>query len=68
MQASNIMKVAVLVIGVIVTALVFVVERLGSVFQVGSSLFGLSAGPYLGIFTIGMISRTANSKVSTFIL
>lgn len=60
------MKWTVVVLGTIVMALVFVVEKLGSVFQIGISVLGLANGTFLGIFTVGMTSRTANSKVTQF--
>lgn len=53
-----------ILLGVIVTALVFVVESLGSIFQISVSISGVTAGAFLAIFTIGMTSRTANSKVN----
>lgn len=63
-QASNIMKCTVVILGIIVTGLVFVAERMGSIFQMGVSLSSLASGAYLGIFTLGMISRRTNAKVS----
>lgn len=57
------MKWLVVLFGIIVTLLVFVVEQLGPVFLVGVSLTGITAGAFLGIFTIGMVSRSANTKV-----
>lgn len=57
------MKWLVVVLGIIVTGLVFVVEKLGPVFQVGTSISGITVGAFLGIFTIGMTSRSANTKV-----
>lgn len=63
MQASNVMKWIVVIAGIIVTLLVFVVERLGSVFHVGISIAGIMSGAFLGIFTMGMITRTANTRV-----
>lgn len=60
------MKWLAVALGIIVTALVFVVERLGTVFQVGVSIAGLTYGAFLGIFTIGMMSRSANTKVILF--
>lgn len=53
------MKVIVAVLG-----LVFVVERLGTVFTVTFSIQGLTAGTMLGIFSFGMICRRGNTKVS----
>lgn len=57
------MKWTVVILGIVVTALVFVVEKLGPVFQIGISVSSLAGGAFLGIFTVGMTSRTANTKV-----
>lgn len=62
------MKWTVVVLGIIVTALVFVVEKMGPIFQIGISIDSVAAGAYLGIFTIGMTSRTTNTKVSRIFL
>lgn len=61
-RASDIMKTLVVVIGAIILALVFVVERMGQVFRVCFALNGLTAGALFGIFTAGMFSRTINTK------
>lgn len=61
-RASDIMKILVVVLGCLTLSLVFVIERMGQVFRLNFVLAGLSAGTQLGIFTIGMTSRIANSK------
>lgn len=58
--ASNIMKSLVIVVGLICLGLVFVVERLGSIFSLAIALSGVTAGPLLGLFTLGMIFPKAN--------
>lgn len=63
-RASTVMKVIVAVLGLITLGLVFVVERLGTVFTVTFSIQGLTAGTMLGIFSFGMICRRGNTKVS----
>lgn len=62
-RASTIMKFIVLGLGVLIAILAIVVERLGSVFQAALILGGVSAGSLLGLFTLGMTTRTANSIV-----
>ncbi|KAJ8688365.1 hypothetical protein QAD02_024160 [Eretmocerus hayati] len=59
--ASRIMKLIVVVVGSICVALVFVVEKLSGLIQAGKSLSGITAGPLLGIFTLGMFCPFANS-------
>ncbi|EFN89061.1 Sodium-coupled monocarboxylate transporter 1 [Harpegnathos saltator] len=48
--------------GVISFALVFVVERLGSVLQVALSFNGMVGGVTLGLFSLGMLLPWANAK------
>ncbi|XP_055316602.1 sodium-coupled monocarboxylate transporter 1-like [Sitodiplosis mosellana] len=61
-QASNTMKWICVVLGIIVTILVFLVEKLGSVFQIGISIGGVFTGSFLSMFVLGMTSRSANAK------
>jgi Na+/proline symporter len=44
-----------LISGCVCFGLVFVVERLGGVFSIGIALSGISSGPLLGLFTMGMV-------------
>lgn len=46
------------------TALVFVVERLGSVLQLTMSLSSATIGPKLGVFVIGMFIPFIDATVS----
>lgn len=62
-QASNKVKLIAVAVGVLVTSLVFVVEHLGSVFQVAMQLSGVVAGAMFTMFVLGMCSRSANTKV-----
>lgn len=64
-QASNKVKAITVAVGILVTSLVFVVEQLGSIFQLTTQLSGLVSGSLLTMFTLGMTSRSANTKVST---
>ncbi|OXU24946.1 hypothetical protein TSAR_015669 [Trichomalopsis sarcophagae] len=59
--ASRVMKLTVVVIGVVCVALVLLVEKLSGLIQAGKSLSGITAGPLLGIFTLGMFFPFANS-------
>lgn len=61
-RASDIMKLLVVVLGVIMLSLVFIVEHLGSIFRLNYAINGLTIGAFFGIFSIGMMSRTANTK------
>ncbi|XP_014485470.1 PREDICTED: sodium-coupled monocarboxylate transporter 1-like [Dinoponera quadriceps] len=59
--ASRIMKATVVIIGAICVGLVFMVEKLSGLIQAGRSLSGITAGPLLGMFTLGMFFPMANS-------
>ncbi|XP_014206395.1 sodium-coupled monocarboxylate transporter 1-like [Copidosoma floridanum] len=61
-NASRIMKITVVVIGIVCVALVLLVEKLSGLIQAGKSLSGITAGPLLGVFTLGMFSPYANSQ------
>lgn len=62
-RASNIMKLIVVILGAITLGLVYVVEKMGTVFSFTITIQGLTAGTMLGIFTFGMICRKGNTKV-----
>lgn len=61
-RASDVMKLLVVILGIIMLSLVFVVEHLGSIFRLNYAINGLTIGAFFGIFSIGMMSRTANTK------
>lgn len=63
-RASDLMKILVMLLGALCTLLVFVVEKLGGIIQLSYSLSGITAGPLLGIFALGMLFPAANTKVS----
>jgi len=52
--------------GTISVGLVFLVERLGSVFQIAVSMRGVTDGPSLGLFLLGMLVPWANAKGALF--
>lgn len=60
-HASDVMKLLVVILGIIMLSLVFVVEHLGSIFRLNYAINGLTIGAFFGIFSIGMMSRTANT-------
>ncbi|XP_055594574.1 sodium-coupled monocarboxylate transporter 1-like [Uranotaenia lowii] len=60
--ASNVVKVMVVIVGITCLLLVFVVEKLGSVFSLAISMSGVTSGTLLGIFVLGMFSPKINAK------
>ncbi|KAI4499240.1 hypothetical protein M0802_005500 [Mischocyttarus mexicanus] len=61
-RAAKIMKIIVLIIGGIAVGLVFVVEHLGSVFQISVSIRSVTDGPLLGLFLLGMLVPLCNTQ------
>jgi sodium-coupled monocarboxylate transporter 8/12 len=61
-RAAYILKLLVVIVGVLCTLLVFVVERLGGILPLVVSLGGLTSGPLLGMFTLGILFPKATSK------
>lgn len=62
-RVSTILKWLVVIIGIINTALVFVVEKLGDMLALSFSLSGITAGAMVGIFSVGMLLPMVNSTV-----
>ncbi|CAB3225698.1 unnamed protein product [Arctia plantaginis] len=60
-NASFIMKITVVIIGVICVALVFLVEHMGALIQAGKSLAGITAGSLLGLFSMGLFLPWTNA-------
>lgn len=60
---SRIMKMIVFILGLSTIALVFLVERMGTVFSLVISIQGVSFGTLLGIFTFGLTCRRGNTMV-----
>uniref|UniRef100_A0A1B6JU79 Sodium/solute symporter n=2 Tax=Homalodisca liturata TaxID=320908 RepID=A0A1B6JU79_9HEMI len=56
------LKIIVLVIGLICICMVFVVEKLGSLFQMALSLLGVTNGALVGVFSLGIFIPRANAK------
>lgn len=63
-KASVIMKIMVSIIGALCIGLVFIVEKMGALVQASNSMAAITAGPLLGMFTLGMFFPVANSAVS----
>ncbi|XP_046813768.1 sodium-coupled monocarboxylate transporter 2-like [Vespa crabro] len=61
-RAATIMKIIVLIIGGISVGLVFVVEHLGTVFQMAISIRSVTDGPWLGLFLLGMLFPCSNAE------
>ncbi|XP_076618369.1 sodium-coupled monocarboxylate transporter 1 [Colletes latitarsis] len=59
--ASRTIKGIVVAIGAVCVGLVFLVEKLTGLIQACKSLSGITAGPLLGMFTLGMFFPFANS-------
>ncbi|XP_071449636.1 sodium-coupled monocarboxylate transporter 2-like [Hetaerina americana] len=61
-RASVVLRITVVTIGGICVALVFLVEKLGTLIQASKSMGAITAGPLLGIFSLGLFFPWANSK------
>ena len=64
-SGSGILKVIVLVVGTLCTCLVFTIGLLGEIFAISMLVVGLTQGPLLGVFTLGMLFPKASPKVYT---
>lgn len=62
-RGSNILKMIVLVVGVLCTCLVFAVDKLGEIISVTLTVCGITQGPLLGVFTLGVLFPIANHYV-----
>lgn len=60
--ATRVMKVTVVLLGILSVGLVFVVERMGAIFEVASSMQGVTAGTVTGVFTLGVLVPWATSR------
>lgn len=63
-RASSVMKVIVVISGIMCLTLVFLVEKLGGILQLSLTLGGVTNGPLLGLFTVGMLFPYVNADVS----
>ncbi|CAG9860798.1 unnamed protein product [Phyllotreta striolata] len=61
-QTFILMKTTVIVTGVVCIGLVFVVEKLGAVLQLSTSIGSIANGPSLGVSAMGILLPWVNSK------
>uniref|UniRef100_A0A336K9Y8 CSON001903 protein n=1 Tax=Culicoides sonorensis TaxID=179676 RepID=A0A336K9Y8_CULSO len=61
-KTAFIMKGTVIVTGLISTGLVFIVEKLGTVLELAIKFIGVTYGPLIGIFTIGLTMPYIDGK------
>lgn len=61
--ASNILKLIVMMTGTICTILVFVIEQLGGILPLAVAFTSVTAGPLVGMFTLGILVPRCNAKV-----
>ncbi|XP_055858636.1 sodium-coupled monocarboxylate transporter 2 isoform X2 [Episyrphus balteatus] len=64
--STFLVKSSVVVFGVVAALLVVVLEKLGGILAVATSLSGIAAGTTSGIFTLGMLIPWSNTKGATF--
>ncbi|XP_036321348.1 sodium-coupled monocarboxylate transporter 1 isoform X1 [Rhagoletis pomonella] len=61
-QTAFVMRLSVILMGALCVALVFVVERMGTVLQLSMTLGSITSGPLLGLFLIGVLIPWINGK------
>lgn len=62
-RISLYLKLLVVAIGVFSTSCVYIVERLGSLLSLTISFAGVTSGPLLGLFSVGMLVPMVNETV-----
>lgn len=60
--AAIFVKSSIFVLGIVALAFIFVIERLGGILGVVTSLTAIAAGTTFGVFSLGMLVPWANSK------
>lgn len=65
-MAAIFVKSSILVLGAAAMGFLFIVEKLGGVLGVATSLTAIAAGTTFGIFSLGMLNPWANSKGAMF--
>ncbi|KAF5302557.1 hypothetical protein FQR65_LT00929 [Abscondita terminalis] len=61
-KASTIIKLLTIAFGLINIGFIFLIEKLGSVFELFHLGIGIASGPLLGLFTLGMLCPIVNKK------
>ncbi|XP_063914114.1 sodium-coupled monocarboxylate transporter 2-like isoform X2 [Zophobas morio] len=61
-RARLISKFIVLGVGIVAYSMVFVIEQLGGIFQVATTLTAINAGTMFGLFSLGMLIPFTNTK------
>ncbi|GAB0097882.1 hypothetical protein DMENIID0001_135610 [Sergentomyia squamirostris] len=59
-KTCNLLKVLTIALGCVHIGLVFVVQKFGTIVTILLTLLGLTSGPMLGLFTMGMLVPKAN--------
>ncbi|XP_059048017.1 sodium-coupled monocarboxylate transporter 1-like isoform X1 [Achroia grisella] len=60
-QAAWLMRGVVVLLGVVCVALVFIVEKMGTILQLTMTLEAMTMGPQLGVFTMGILMPWVDS-------
>ncbi|XP_071451352.1 sodium-coupled monocarboxylate transporter 1-like [Hetaerina americana] len=61
-RASFLMKIICAILGVFCVAMVFIIEKMGAVIQLSASFSGITSGPLLALFSLGMFFPWTNTK------
>ncbi|XP_031347353.1 sodium-coupled monocarboxylate transporter 2-like [Photinus pyralis] len=61
-NSSTVLKVITAIVGIISVSLVFVAEKLGSLFELLHCVHGITEGPLLGAFTLGLLIPRSNAR------
>ncbi|CAB0041680.1 unnamed protein product [Trichogramma brassicae] len=61
-KAANIMKIMVVIIGLVTIGLIFIIEKLGTVFEMAYGLNSATEGPLLGLFILAMMVPWVGKK------
>lgn len=62
-QTNNILKLIVVITGTLCMLLVYAVEKMDDALPLTVSVVGITGGPLLGLFFLGMLFRQANAQV-----
>ncbi|KAK9737967.1 Sodium:solute symporter family [Popillia japonica] len=65
-KATMFVKIVSLILGIVALGFVYIVERMGGVLAMATSLSAIAAGTTFGVFTLGMLVPWANSTGAIF--